>query len=183
VPSPQRQLTHEDLWELPDDGNRYELIDGELFVTPAPRVRHQAAVGHLYAVLREQVHALGGRVYVSPVAVRFAPDSVLEPDVVVMSRQRLDQRQERWIDAPPDLVIEVSSPSTASHDLIRKRRVYEQHGVPEYWYVDLDAEQVFVHVLQGEGYGDPAAHGPDALVTSYVLEDVSVEVAPILDAD
>lgn len=183
MPTAQHRLVHEDLWDLPDDGNRYELIDGELFVTPAPRVQHQAVVGFLYVVLREHVHATGGRVYLAPTDIRFRHDTVLEPDLLALHQARLEQRHDRWIDAPPDLVIEVSSPSTASHDLIRKRRVYEQHGVPEYWYVDLDAQRVFVHVLDDATYGDPTSYAAGQEVSSRVFDGLTVAVDDVLAAD
>jgi Uma2 family endonuclease len=174
--------THEDLWALPADGNRYELVGGELFVTPAPRTRHQAVVVTVTVALKAWVDEHGGRVYAAPTDLRFADDTVLEPDVLALTAEHVGQVQERWVDAPADLVVEVSSPSTASHDLIRKRRVYERGGVAEYWYVDLDAEVVYVHRLEGGAYGDPVAFSAGGTADSTVLPGFTVDVDVLLEA-
>ena len=176
------RYTYDDLASFPDDGHRYELVDGELFVTPAPGTRHQAVVQVLAVLFGTHVAARGGRVYPAPVDVRFGGDTVLEPDLVVVAAEHVDRVHDAWIEAPPDLVVEVSSPSTASHDLIRKRRIYERSGVVEYWYVDLDGEQVFVHRLEVDGYREPDAYGPGEVALSGVLEGLEVPVDPLLAA-
>ena len=176
------RYTYGDLASFPDDGNRYELIDGELFVTPAPGTRHQAVVQALAVLLGTYVAAHGGRVYPAPVDVRFDDDTVLEPDLVVVTAEHVGRVRDAWIEAPPDLVVEVSSPSTASHDLIRKRRIYDRAGVAEYWYVDLDGGQVFVHRLEAAGYRDPDASGPGEVALSQVLEGLEIPVDTLLAA-
>ncbi len=150
-------LTYDDLALLPqDDGFRRELIDGELFVSPSPIQRHQLAVAAIVAALHAPVREQGGRIYPAPMDVVFAPGTVVEPDVVVLGPSRVAElRDERFIDVLPDLVIEVSSPSTRRLDLVKKRRLYEREGVPEYWFVDLDADVVDVHRLDDTAhYGD-----------------------------
>lgn len=174
--------THEDLWVLPDDGNRYELVAGELHVTPATRVRHQAAVGTVFAAVARWADEHGGRAYPAPIDLRFADDTVLQPDVLALTADHAGQVWERWVDGPADLVVEVSSPSTASHDLIRKRQVYERGGVVEFWYVDLDAEVIFVHRLESGRYGDPAAFVAGATADSGVLPGFTIDVDVVLGA-
>ena len=126
---------------LPADGMRHELIDGELIVTPAPRVRHQDGVTALTAILLPYVleHHLG-RFYAVPADLEVLPDQLTQPDLFVLPA---GGRFERWEDAPtPMLVVEVASPSTARYDRGTKRRFYQRAGVPEYWIVDLDARIV-----------------------------------------
>ena len=128
---------------LPDDGNRYEVIDGELFVTPSPTLRHQHAVTEmayrLGAYLRE--HAVGC-VLVSPADVTFPDGSLTQPDVFV-APLILGRRPSEWKEITNlALAIEVLSPSTARADRRVKLRLFQRHHVPEYWIVDVDARLV-----------------------------------------
>ncbi len=135
------KLTYEDLVALPDDGMRHELIDGELIVTPTPRVRHQDGVMALHELLSSFVweHAVG-RCYDLPGDLEVLPGQLTQPDLFVVPA---GARFDRWEDAPsPILVIEVASPSTARYDRGTKRRFYQRAGIPEYWIVDLDARLV-----------------------------------------
>jgi Uma2 family endonuclease len=151
-------LTYDDLWELPqDDGLRRELIDGELYVSPSPVRKHQRAVVRIAAALLAHVDEHGGEVQPAPADVYFSERTVVEPDVVFVGADRVDQlTDERYVDIAPDLVVEVSSPSTRRLDLIQKRALYEREGVPEYWFVDLEDGVVDVYRLAADGhYGAP----------------------------
>ena len=133
--------TRAEVLALPDDGMRHELIDGELIMTPAPRVRHQDGVTALTAIVLPYVdeHRLG-RFYAVTADLEVLPDQLTQPDLFVVPP---GIRFDRWEDAPtPILVIEVASPSTARYDRGTKRRFYQRAGVPEYWIVDLDARLV-----------------------------------------
>lgn len=155
-------LTYDNLASFPDDDHlRRELIDGELYVTPSPIIRHQAAVLAIGAALRTYCRKQGGLVVPAPMDVLFASDTVVEPDVVYLSADRADQlSNELFIDVVPDLLVEVSAPTTRRLDLIKKRNLYEREHVPEYWFVDLGADQVDVHRLDDTGhYGQPASLG------------------------
>jgi Uma2 family endonuclease len=127
---------------LPDDGRRYEVLDGALFVTPAPAVLHQWVLGQLYMPLRGYVerHRIG-RVLWSPADIQFSPRRLVQPDLFVVP----------WVERPPAswreitqlvLAIEVLSPSTARADREVKRHIYQAEGVPEYWIIDTDARLV-----------------------------------------
>lgn len=133
--------TREQVLALPDDGMRHELIDGELIVTPTPRVRHQEAVMELWQLLGPYLAAHGlGRCFCLPGDLEVEPGQVNQPDLFTVSP---GSRFDRWEDAPlPFLVVEVASPSTARYDRGLKRRFYQRAGVPEYWIVDLDARIV-----------------------------------------
>jgi Uma2 family endonuclease len=151
----QRTYTYDDLASFPDDNLRRELIDGELIVTPAPRLRHQEVVAFLTLELGLWVREHGGKVYPAPTDVKFSNVTVLEPDVLLVRAEHLDRLDPRYVAAAPDVVVEVSSPSTRRLELLRKHAVYEREGVPEYWYVDLDADRVEIYRLGDEGYGQP----------------------------
>jgi Uma2 family endonuclease len=125
---------------LPSDGNRYEVIDGELFVTPAPSWNHQEAVLQLVLRLHAYVAADAlGHVIVAPADVKFADDQMVEPDAFVVPLVQ-GKRPRNWQEAGRLLLaVEVLSSSTARADRQVKRRLYQRQNVPEYWIVDVDA--------------------------------------------
>jgi Uma2 family endonuclease len=170
--------TYDDLQAMPDDGNRYELIHGEIVMSPAPKPKHQAVIGNLYVRLREHLTAQRmGMALFSPVDVRLSPHSVVEPAIVVMLRKNVGRIGEELVDGPPDVVVEVLSPSNRAQDLVRKAALYAEHGVPEYWIVDLEAEAVAVHVLV-DGMYQPYA--PDEmLAVSSILTGFAVAPAEL----
>jgi Uma2 family endonuclease len=128
---------------LPDDGNRYEVLDGELFVTPAPTASHQRIVGELFVRLREYVrqHPLGEALF-SPADIEFSSRRLLQPDLFVVPNVGA-ARVRDWSEIKTlVLAVEVVSPSTARADRHRKRIIYQSQHVPEYWIVDGDARLV-----------------------------------------
>lgn len=138
-----RVYTHDDLADTPDDGNRYEIIGGELFVSPAPRLAHQEVIGRLNASLVIYVTARQlGIVYGAPVDVRLSPYNTVRPDIVFIAQDRLDIRRRQYVAGAPDLVVEVLSDRTRGIDLVQKRALYAMAGVPEYWIVDIDGRSV-----------------------------------------
>jgi Uma2 family endonuclease len=128
---------------LPDDGNRYEVIDGELFVTPSPALRHQDAVLAMASLIRPYVNANGiGHVVVSPADVTFDDGSLVQPDVFVTPLVG-GRRPREWSEVKTLLLaVEVLSPSTARADRRVKLRLYQRQRVPEYWIVDVDARLI-----------------------------------------
>ena len=132
--------TVDDLAELPDDGNRYEVIDGELLVTPAPSFRHQEAIFRLHALLAPyaaEQHV--GHVVSAPADVVFSSHRGVQPDLFVVPLVE-GRRPESFAEVGRLLLaVEVKSPSTARADRVNTRRLYRTARVPEYWIVDLDA--------------------------------------------
>ena len=143
-----RPLTRTDLADVPDDGHRYELLDGSLLVTPAPSPRHQTVV---LALARRLVEAQpqGLWVGIAPVDVVLREDTVLQPDIVVT---RVDDVRDDGVHGTPLLVVEVLSPSTRHLDLGSKRGRYEAHGVPSYWVVDPEEPRLVAWRLGASGY-------------------------------
>jgi len=157
---PAGQLfTVDELDRMPDDGRRYELLDGALIVGPRPRLAHQEVAAELIAELREACppHL---RVIPEP-AVLLTRTTEFDPDIVVIRRELL---REAKVTEPPLLVVEVRSPSTALIDLNRKKGVYERFGVPSYWIVDPDPDrpELTVFELGADGRYEEAGrvHGP-----------------------
>lgn len=137
---------------MPEDGKRYELIDGEIFMTPSPNRKHQKAVGNIYMALREYVDARGlGEVYVAPFDVVFGEHDAVQPDVLIVSRDRLGIITPLFVYGAPDLVVEVLSPSNIRFDRERKRSAYATAGVKELWYIDPKTETAEILNLGSDG--------------------------------
>jgi Uma2 family endonuclease len=143
MPDTVDRRTREMVLALPDDGNRYELFDGELLVTPPPTYLHQRTISVLLAVVAPYVkrHALG-EVLASPADLQLGGQQLAQPDLFVLPPMPGTGAAE-WSAIPnPILVVEILSPSTARHDRLVKRRRYQRTGIPEYWVVDLDGRLV-----------------------------------------
>ncbi len=138
-----RDWTVDDALELPSDANRYEVIDGELLVTPAPALLHQRAVVELLVMLREYVRREQvGEVLAAPADIIFSRRRLVQPDVFVAPLVN-GARPRGWTEVKTlVLAIEVLSPSTARADRVRKRTLFREEGVPDYWIVDLDARTI-----------------------------------------
>jgi Uma2 family endonuclease len=149
-----RKLTYEDFLLFPDDGKRHELIDGEHLVTPSPNLRHQWISRNLFRVLDSHVttHDLG-RVFYAPLDVLLSDVDVVEPDLLFVSRERSSLLGRANVQGPPDLVVEIVSPSHRRQDEVLKRDLYDRAGVVEYWLVDPEAETVKVFQRDGHRYG------------------------------
>ncbi len=127
---------------LPDDGNRYEIVDGVLYVTPSPLLPHQLVLSRLHYRLMAYADPLGFEVLESPADIVFSDRTLVQPDLFVYPR-RLDRLVSRFADIGRlTLVVEVLSKSTARRDRSSKRRLYQEQGVSEYWIVDGEARSV-----------------------------------------
>jgi Uma2 family endonuclease len=143
MPAEITEWTAEMARALPDDGNRYEVLDGELFVTPAPALLHQRALRLLYDLLQPYVtrHGIGELLW-SPADIEFSPRRLVQPDLFVL-RQRDGRPLQSWRELNGlVLAIEGLSPSTAHADRHRKRRIYMEEAVDEYWIVDISGRVV-----------------------------------------
>jgi Uma2 family endonuclease len=177
VTKPRGQWQYEDLFTLPDDGRRYEIIDGELFEMPAPAFDHDNAVANLFLLLGPIVRSLGGRIFTAPMDVFFAGANPIEPDVLILLPDRLYLRSQRGIEGAPNLLIEVLSPSNPTHDLVTKRDLYARGGVLEYWLVDPDAATIEILALAGDHYRTHVRAAGDLPVSSTVLAGLSFPAA------
>jgi len=172
--------TYGDYLRWPEDV-RYELIDGEAFMmAPAPDLEHQEVAGEVFRQLANTLADGPCRALIAPVDVRLPRlneaddqiDTVVQPDVlVVCDPSRLDRRGVR---GAPDLVVEVLSRSTASHDHVRKRQVYERAGVKEYWLVHPTDRMVTIYRLVEGAYGKPDVQELQGETAVGVLPDVAI---------
>jgi Uma2 family endonuclease len=167
------EWTVEDLWALPQDGNRYEIVGGVLLVTPAPRAPHQRALGKLHLLLAPYVERMrAGEVLLSPADIVFGPRDLVQPDLFVAPL--IDGRKPRdWKEITRlMLAVEVLSPSTARQDRGAKRRLYQEHA-DEFWVVDLAARCVERWL--------PASPAPEVLTASMTWQPAGAGEALTLD--
>ena len=152
---PLPSITWQDVQQMPDDGNRYEAIEGDLYMTPAPSIRHHRLTRALYDALKPLLHKPEyGELFWAPVGVEFpATGEGVQPDLMFVSNERRGIIGEAGIVGAPDLVMEILSPSTAIRDRTIKLRLYERQGVGEYWIVDPDENAIDVW-----RFGEQPAH-------------------------
>jgi Uma2 family endonuclease len=166
-----RRLTIEDVEALPEEhpGDRHELIDGELFVTPVPLDKHQAISGNIVYALESLVRQQQlGLIRTAPSGVRLSPDTLVIPDVYFVSHSQMHHLGAKGMEGPPDLVVEILSPGTRPRDLQVKRELYARFKVPEYWIVDPDTRMIAVLTLAEDGY-EQVAVGEGGTIESRVL--------------
>ncbi|MFQ6014317.1 MAG: Uma2 family endonuclease [Anaerolineae bacterium] len=164
------KFTYQDYLLLPDDGKRYQIIEGEVYIVPAPGPNHQRVVGILHSLLRAfvTVHALG-EVFLAPCDVVLSQEDVVQPDLFFISKGRRHLITEKNISGAPDLVIEILSPHTEKLDRTLKRKLYAKYGVPEYWLVDPVAKTVEILALRGEVYTRTGLFGVEDELRSPLL--------------
>ena len=154
--SAQPRFTYEDLQQMPEDGRRYELLEGVIVTSPAPKTRHQRIVRHITELLIQAENAGYGMVLTALTDVLLNPEeAVLQPDLIFVTTSHQNIVGEDHVDGPPDLVVEVLSDATRRRDLGAKLRTYARYGVPFYWVADPDEECVREYRHDGAGYGDP----------------------------
>jgi Uma2 family endonuclease len=176
------RLTYDDYCLLPDDGKRYEIIDGELFVTPSPRILHQIVVSQLLSELLTFAKKQGlGRVLAAPVDVVFSEFDVVEPDIVYISKQRASVMTEKNLQGAPDLAIEVLSESTEKRDRTTKLKLYAKFGVNEYWIIDPYGPSAEIYRRVEEGLTLVAKLSAAESLTSPMLPGFSVSLRELID--
>ncbi|MBI4566033.1 MAG: Uma2 family endonuclease [Planctomycetes bacterium] len=173
--------TIDDFMKLPE-GALAELIDGEILMSPTPKVRHQEITLNLTVLLRDHVRSRGlGRVIISPMDVHLPSGNIVEPDVIFISRRNESIIQD-WIRGVPDLLIEVVSPTGVERDRLVKRDLYARNGVPEYWIVDPTEESVELLLLKEGRYAPHGYFLKTDGVRSSVLPQLELPVASIFQA-
>jgi Uma2 family endonuclease len=180
-PPEQGEWTYEDWLKLPDDGYRYEVIDGVLYMSPPPLIRHQRNSIRLVEIFLAflKLHPLGELLY-APVGVRLPNQPVpLQPDIVFVRAERLDIIQEHYIEGVPDLLVEILSPSNWLYDRREKMQVYQGAGVPEYWIVDPRAQIIEIYVLEQGVYQLAGQYGRGEVALSRLLPGFEVPVEAI----
>lgn len=177
----QGQWGYEDWLQLPDDGFRYELIEGDLLTSPPPSIEHQNAVSSLLAAMRRHASKNDlGLVLTAPIGVHLTDSSaIVQPDILFVAKARKDIIQQDVIEGAPDLVVEVLSPSNWMIDRGRKQEAYRRAGVREYWIVDYRARTIDVLVLDSGEYVQRGHYDQGDMALSEFLEGFAIEVAEV----
>ena len=145
----QGHWTYSHYAALSDDGHRYEIVDGVLYMTPAPSILHQRVAQRLFKFLSIYIEDAGlGETFIAPVDVELAPRMVVQPDVIVVLKAGQEKVTATRIVGAPDLIVEVSSPSTAGYDRRAKQDAYAQAGIQEYWIADPSAKTIEILALE-----------------------------------
>lgn len=166
--------------QLPEDGKRWELLDGDFFVTPAPTTFHQTVSRRLQYALMQALEEAGiALVFNAPVDVLFEDTTCLQPDIAVVRTDRKHIVSERAIEGPPDLVVEILSPSTRDRDLYIKRDAYARFGVAEYWVVDPNLGTVEVSGAEDGSAQWVKRFDRASTLTSLVFPEVAIPMAPL----
>jgi Uma2 family endonuclease len=176
------RLTYYDFCQLPDDGKRYEIIDGELFVTPSPRITHQKIVTRLSHYLLEFVENNRlGQVFVAPLDVVFSDYDVVEPDVFYVSNERAPALAEgKNVQGSPDLVVEVLSETTENRDRTIKLKLFARFDVREYWMIEPNGPSAEIYRRTPQGLEFCARLSSADLLTSPLLPGFSVPLTKLL---
>jgi len=170
-------LTYEDYCQLPDDGKRYELIGGEMHMIASPTTEHQRISFNLTVAIGTHVREQSlGSLFIAPMDVVLSRRDVVQPDILFVSKDREMIITETHIDGPPDLIVEILSPSTASLDQLVKRQLYARHGVREFWLVSPEASTVEVLELHEGAYRRRVLIGRGDTITSNVLEGLELAI-------
>lgn len=173
-------LTYEDYAAIPSDGNRYEILEGELAVTPSPNLRHQIVSAKLFKSLGAHVdkYDIGTLLY-APIDLILESTSVLQPDLLFVSHARRDILVDRGVEGAPDLVVEILSPTTSRNDRVTKAHIYARHRVPAYWIVDPEQETVEVFLLNADSYRLAATLQGDAPTSMPPFTDFALAASDI----
>jgi Uma2 family endonuclease len=181
---PGRKFTYEDYKQLPDD-QRYEVLEGELVMTPAPKSLHQLILANLHLILGTFVREHGlGKLLFAPTDVVLSERNVVQPDLLFVASNRISIIDlQGAVHGAPDLVVEVLSPSTARRDLEIKMQIYSTYGVREYWIVDPEAGAIEVLTNQGPGLETWQRFPKDGTLTSPTFPALKLNVAQVFDVD
>jgi Uma2 family endonuclease len=175
----KKQYTYEDYEKLPE-GAPYQLIGGELVMTPSPVPYHQIILRKIgFELVKFVEERKLGEVIYAPMDVYLSETETYQPDIIFISNERLNIIGDKKIEAAPDLVIEILSESTAYYDLRHKKRVYEKTGVKEYWIVDPMEKGIEVYENVGGGFKIFGQATEKGRVNSKLLEGFSVELEKI----
>lgn len=177
-----KRWTYDDLLAMPEDNVIREILDGELFVSPSPFIRHQRIVRRLLVAISNYLeeHPIG-EVFDAPLDTVFSIDNVCDPDVFFVSHERSSILTKKHVHGAPDFVIEVLSEFNAKNDKVRKLAIYERFDVTEYWIADPEANTIRVFRRQGKALpivSELAASAAD-VATTPILPGLTIDLAEL----
>ncbi|HYG73558.1 MAG TPA: Uma2 family endonuclease [Planctomycetota bacterium] len=174
------RFTYEEYQALPETGPRYQLVDGDLIMSPAPSFRHQDILAELSFLLGSHVRSSGlGKLLFAPLDVILSDEDVFQPDIVYISNARRSIIVPEGLRGTPDLCVEILSPSNKNLDLKTKRLLYARFGLPELWIVDPDANTAQVFRLQEDPNQPIGTYSQNETLTSPSFPGFSLELAKV----
>ncbi len=179
MPRSAIRYTYEDYLQLPED-KRYEILEGELYMVPAPNILHQKVCLNLGAELLSFAKQSGlGQILVAPVDVLLGEEDVVQPDILFVSKSRLAIVKENYIKGAPDLVVEVLSAGTEKRDGTLKKKAYARAGVKELWLVDPEARTFETMINTGKGFHRKQVYAEGTHLTSEMLPGLKLEIGKV----
>ncbi|MHB2150095.1 Uma2 family endonuclease [Calditrichota bacterium LG25] len=176
----KKVFTYQDYVNLPADDSHYQLIRGELIMTPAPKIVHQRVKREIEHALISHVSAQrSGEVFDAPCDVYLDEHNVVQPDILFIAKENQKIITEDNIKGAPDLIIEILSPSSAYYDLVEKKELYEQFGVKEYWIVDPKKLRIEVFILKDKKFILKQRTERQGNVVSTVIKDLQINLETI----
>jgi Uma2 family endonuclease len=176
-------ITRHDYEEMPAGPPYFQVIEGELVMTPSPNLFHQDISGNIFTILRGYLvkHPIGSA-HIAPLDVYLSDVNVYQPDVIFVSSARRSLLTEHGIEGAPDLVVEILSPATARYDKGSKRKIYARTGVKELWLIDPDLKSIQVYELAKNAETPAATHGADSVFKSPLFPGLKIKTAAIFKA-
>ncbi|MGB3942716.1 MAG: Uma2 family endonuclease [Candidatus Manganitrophaceae bacterium] len=177
-------FTYEDYLLFPQDGKRHEIINGDPYVTPSPSTKHQKISGNLLYFFKDFLRRTkAGYVFDAPMDVILSDLDVVQPDLLFISSSRSSMITEKNVQGALDLVVEIISETSRKIDELIKRKLYEQHGVSEYWIVDPELETVKVYRMSDRGYIRAAeiSNEPNAILLTPSLPDFQIQLSSLFE--
>ncbi len=176
----RRVYTYQDYLALPDDGRRYEIIKGEIYMSPAPNLEHQRVSGNLFGTIWTylQTHPVG-EVYSAPADVILSDIDVLQPDLIFISKENFDCLTRAHVQGAPDLVVEVLSPGTEKRDRTLKLQKYSEFGAQEYWMANEEKATVEIWRRQGGKLAFHALLDRTQILTTPLLPGLEISLEKI----
>jgi Uma2 family endonuclease len=183
TPSIGKRYTYKDYLQIEDE-KRYEVMEGGLIMVPAPLTSHQRVSRNIEVILCNFVKEKRlGEILDAPTDVVLSEDVVVQPDILFISKERLNIIEEAAIMGSPDLIVEVVSPFSASYDTIEKRDVYEKHGVKEYWLVFPQEKVVEVLTLENSIYREFCKARKTGVIRSKILDGLVMDLTDIFELE
>lgn len=175
----EQPWTYERYLELPDDGNRYEVIEGKLYVSPSPTTIHQILSKRLLFELYRLELAGEGFVFAAPMDLKMEGASPVQPDLMYFKNDQKGQVKKKFLTGAPFLIVEIQSPSTASRDRVIKLRNYAKNKVAHYWLLDPEAATLEMLRLDGDGYRVDTVLGAEDRHCPPGLAGVEIDMAKL----
>lgn len=174
----RKRFSYKDYVKLPDDGKRYEILNGDLKMSPLPITYHQEVVSNVFYELiffikKEE----SGRIFIAPYDVVLDEFNIVQPDIIYVSKENNNIITEKNIKGSPDLVIEILSPSSAYVDLVEKKEIYEKFKISEYWIIDPQKQWLEIFSLKGSKYTSSVKIDRKGKIKSSTLNKFNIDIS------